>query len=107
MVMKKLFILFSVGFNQNTINETQNYLFEREEQVSVEQMKEENENISFNYHLQFLVLVITEMRIQLHKYQTTSILLTFSSNFLLILACSFLCVRISSNKLNNISCHIC
>ena len=75
--MKKLFILFSVGFNQNTINETQNCLFEREELVSVEQMKEENENISFNYHLQFLVLVITEMRIQLHKCQTTSILLTF------------------------------
>ena len=32
------------------------------------QMKEENENISFNFYLQVLVLVKTEMQIQLCKY---------------------------------------
>ena len=32
------------------------------------QMKEENENISFNFYLQVLLLVKTEMQIQLCKY---------------------------------------
>ena len=32
------------------------------------QMKEENENISFNFYLQVLVLVKTEMQIQLRKH---------------------------------------
>ena len=32
------------------------------------QMKEQNENISFNFYLQVLVLVKTEMQIALSKY---------------------------------------
>ena len=32
------------------------------------QMKEENENISFNRYLQVMVLVTAEMQIQLYKY---------------------------------------
>ena len=56
-------------------------------------MKEENENISFIFYLQLLVLGKTEMQIQLiyvnirtaHPFS-----LTFSPNFILIPACSFL-----------------
>ena len=32
------------------------------------QRKEENENISFNFYLPVLVLVVTTMQIQLYKY---------------------------------------
>ena len=35
------------------------------ERGKIFQTKEENENISFNFYLQFLGLVITEMQIQL------------------------------------------
>ena len=38
------------------------------ERGKVFQMKEENENISFNFYPQVLVLVRTEMQIQLRKY---------------------------------------
>ena len=48
-------------------------------------MKKENEKISFNFRLQVLVLVITELQ---------------------ILACSFSSICISPNKLNYISCHL-
>ena len=47
-------------------------------------MTEENENLSFNFYLQVLVRVKTEMQIQLCKCCRTAhpFLLTFSSNFL-------------------------
>ena len=37
-------------------------------QEKIFQMKRENENIAFNFYLQVLVLVKTEMQIQLCKY---------------------------------------
>ena len=37
-------------------------------QGKIFQIKEENENISFNFFLQVLVLIITEVRIQIDKY---------------------------------------
>ena len=55
------------------------------------QMKEENENISFNLYLQGLVLVKMKMQIQLCKYQNCSPF--FSSFFLLCSFLSFLCVH--------------
>ena len=51
-------------------------------------MKEENENISFDFFLQVSVLVITEMQMQLFQYW------------------NIFCVFILSNKLKNASCHI-
>ena len=41
---------------------------ETKERGKTSQMKEENENISFKFYLQVLVLSITEMRIQLYNY---------------------------------------
>ena len=41
---------------------------ETKERGRTSQMKEENENISFKFYLQVLVLSITEMRIQLYNY---------------------------------------
>ena len=53
-------------------------------QSKIFQMTEENKNISFNFYLQFLVLVKTEIQIQLRKYCRAAhpFFLTFSSNFL-------------------------
>ena len=55
------------------------------------QMKEKNENISFNLYLQGLVLVKMKMQIQLCKYQNCSPF--FSYFFLLCSFLSFLCVH--------------
>ena len=54
------------------------------EQGKIFQTTEENENLSFNFYLQVLVLVKTEMQIQLCKCCRTAhpFFLTFSSNFL-------------------------
>ena len=55
-------------------------------------MTEENENISYSFYLQVLVLVKTEMQIQLCKYCRTAhhFFLTFSSNFLFCDSCVFI-----------------
>ena len=68
--------------------------------------------ISFNFYLQVLVLVMTEIQIQLYKYQNNSPMHAisfpfFQTFFLLIPACSSFWVCISSSKLNSISCGIC
>ena len=47
------------------------------ERGKVFQMKQENENISFNFYLQTLVLVITEKQIPLYKYENCSPFLTY------------------------------
>ena len=54
------------------------------ERGKIFQMKEENENISLNFYQQVLVLVKTEMQIQVCKYYRTfhPFFLIFSSNFL-------------------------
>ena len=56
------------------------------------QMTEENENISYSFYLQVLVLVKTEMQIQLCKYCRTAhhFFLTLSSNFLFCDSCVFI-----------------
>ena len=64
------------------------------EREKVFQMKEENENISFNFYLQVLVLVKTEMQIQLHNViELLTLFFSFFLQifFLVILACSFTC----------------
>ena len=72
------------------------------------QMKEENENISFNFYLQVLVLFKTEMQIQLCKCYRTAhpFFLTFSSNFLYCGSCVFTFCVFIPDKLKNISCCI-
>ena len=68
----------------------------KKEQGKIFQMKEKNEHILFNFYLQVLVLVKTEMQIQLCKYRTANIIelltffLTFSSNFLSCDSCVFI-----------------
>ena len=62
----------------------------KKEQGKIFQMKEKNENILFNFYLQVLVLVKTEMQIQLCKYRTAHLFLTFSSNFLSCDSCVFI-----------------
>ena len=65
----------------------------KKEQGKIFQMKEKNEHILFNFYQQVLVLVKTEMQIQLCKYRTANIieLLTFfSSNFLSCDSCVFI-----------------
>ena len=72
------------------------------------QLKEENENISFNFYLQVLVLAKTEMQTQLCKYYRTAHLFSyffFKIFFLVISAYSFLCVSIF-DKLKNTTCSI-
>ena len=67
-------------------------------------MKEENENISFN--LQVLVLVKTEMQIQLCTYYRTAhpFFLTFSLNFLSFDSCVFIFCVFIPDKVQNLSC---
>ena len=70
---------------------------ERGEEESMEQKEWGNESISFNFHLQVLVLVKTEMQILNYANVRTadSFSLTFSLNFLLFwfLRVHFLCLH--------------
>ena len=74
-------------------------------------MKEENENILFNFYWQVLVVVITEIQIQLYKSinikTTHPFSLTFSTNYFSFDCCmSIPCVFVSSDKPKNISCRV-
>ena len=53
----------------------------KKEQGKIFQMKEKNENILFNFYLQVLVLVKTEMQIQLCKYRTAHLFSYFFFKF--------------------------
>ena len=73
---------------------------ETKEQGKIFQMKKKNENISFNFYPQVLVLVKTEMQIQPCQYVIE--LLTFFLHFLqifflVIRACSFFVFSFLSN----------
>ena len=72
------------------------------------QMKEENENFSLNFYLQVLLLVKTEMQIQLCKCYRTALpfFLTFSSNFYFCDFCVFIFCVLTPDKLKNMSCYI-
>ena len=77
---------------------------EREEEESMEQKEWGNESISFNFHLQVLVLVKTEMQILNYANVRTadSFSLTFSLNFLCFGSCVFIFCVCISDKLKNI-----
>ena len=53
----------------------------KKEQGKIFQMKEKNEHILFNFYLQVLVLVKTEMQIQLCKYRTAHLFSYFFFKF--------------------------
>ena len=67
----------------------------KKEQGKIFQMKEKNENILFNFYLQVLVLVKTEMQIQLCKYRTANIieLLTFFLQIFLLVIPAYLLLK--------------
>ena len=81
---------------------------ETKEQGKIFQMKKKNENISFNFYPQVLVLVKTEMQIQPCKYviELLTFFLTLSSNFLSCDSCVFIFCVFIPVKLKNISCWI-
>ena len=78
------------------------------ERGKIFQMKEENESISLNFYRQVLVLVKTEMQIQVCKYYRTfhPFFLIFSSNFLSCDSWVFIFLVFIPDKLKNISCCI-
>ena len=78
------------------------------ERGKIFQIKEEKENISVNFYLQFAVLNKTEMQIQLCKYCGAAhpFFLTFSSNPHFCDSCVFIFYVFILDKLKKISCCI-